>query len=52
MLLPKYTLLQQDYKVADMTKTETERLVKVETKLDYIQEDIAEIKAMLQAMAE
>ncbi len=30
-----------------MTQKETERLVKVETKLDYIQEDIAEIKQML-----
>ena len=30
-----------------MTKQETERLVKVETKIDYMQEDIAEIKAIL-----
>lgn len=35
-----------------MTAKETERLVKVETKLDYIQEDIAEIKDILQAMSE
>ena len=35
-----------------MTAKETERLVKVETKLDYIQEDIAEIKGLLKAMSE
>lgn len=35
-----------------MTAKETERLVKVETKLDYIQEDIAEIKGLLKSMSE
>lgn len=30
-----------------MTKNETERLSVVETKLDYIQDDIAEIKKLL-----